>query len=160
MWEAVKSEAREFASDRERWAWLAAGISTVPLTFAVNALIGPGLIASLSWAAMISVWMIALSMRTRQRTADHENQADMVVMSVDVLAQVVLDREHTERHRAHGKRWYSVFVGGKKVGRIEYLPKAHRSRRWQAHYPTRIPTSSMFASKRDACSSLVFRFFA
>lgn len=43
MWEAVKNEAREFAGDPEMWVWLAAGISTVPLTLAVNAVMGPGL---------------------------------------------------------------------------------------------------------------------
>ena len=159
MWEAVKNEVREFAGDLEMWVWLAAGISTVPLTLAVNAVMGPGLLVALSWAGMTLVWMIALSMRTQQRTDRRENQADVIQMSVDVLAHVELDREHGERHLAHGKRWYSVFVGGEEVGRIEYLPEAHRSRRWQAHYPTKIPSSSAYSSKRRACESLTRRAF-
>lgn len=156
MLKAIKEAMREIARDRELWLWWLAGISSAAtLLLAVQALTGSGLVSVMSWLGMMSAWAIALTMRLEQRAIAGENKAVVVEMPVDVVARV----EQIERDAAPGNRWYRVTVGGEDLGYIEYVPAAHRSIRWNAHYPTPEPTSSAFSSKRRASASVARRAF-
>lgn len=155
MWEETKTDLRKFVADRAMWLWLAAGICIALLTLAVNALWGPGMNVAWAFVGMFIAWSIALQIWTGRRATARDNEAAVVDMSIDMVARVVIDFEETERYAERGERCYRVFVGDAEIGRITYLPAANRGLQWEAHYPVARGSSSLFASKRDACTSLV-----